>query len=116
MLHEAPIVGKSKLDMSALVNQGMIQLQGSHFWLINSKRVILTLPDPERITISDRANWIWGYGSDGEEDLEEFEEDNQADENQMEEDSREQEPVGNPLEMPTQSDGRSSSFTQDEWV
>ena len=56
-LNEAPIAGMTKLDMSALVNQGMIQIQGKHFGVISQKRVILTLPDPDKISILERDNW-----------------------------------------------------------
>ena len=109
VLNEAPIAGMTKLDMSALVNQGMIQIQGKHFGVISQKRVILTLPDPSRIVISVREKW-W-YVSDVQEDHDEYDEDNRVNEDQMEEEYRDHKPTCNPLKMPTQEGGRSSYFT-----
>ena len=113
-MNEAPIAGVTKLDMSAFVNQGMIQIHGKYVGVIIQKRIILKLPDPARIAISERDNW-W-YISDVQEDQDEYDEDNRAEEDQVVEDNREYEPMCNPPEMPTQAGGRSSSFTQEEWV
>lgn len=55
-LNETPVAGKSKLDMNALVQQGMISQVSDYYALMSSSQFIMALPDPAHISISNTAN------------------------------------------------------------
>lgn len=59
VLNETPIAGKSKLDMNALVQQGMISQVSDYYALMSSGQFIMALPDTARISISNTANWLY---------------------------------------------------------
>ena len=72
----------------------------------------MMLPNPEKVSILNRQNWEYGIFNDAFQVEKEVK--NPIEEHLMDDDA--EEPVENPSERPTQMDGRSSSFTQEEWV
>ncbi|KAL5054220.1 hypothetical protein RYX36_034902 [Vicia faba] len=60
VLLEGPhVTGKSKIDMDALIQQGMISLSRDFYAVIIHSRFIIALPDPHRVSIFDCANWLY---------------------------------------------------------
>lgn len=57
-LNETPVVGKHKLDMNSLVQQGMISQISDYYALMSSGQFIMGLPDPARISIANTDNWL----------------------------------------------------------
>lgn len=60
VLAEAPQVpGKNKLDMAALIQQGMIEVKQDYYSLICQKSHVLALPAYDFISITNIANWLY---------------------------------------------------------
>lgn len=57
LLEDTPVAGKTKIDMVALIQQGMISVAPTYYSVLIHKRFIIALPDPDRVSISDCANW-----------------------------------------------------------
>jgi hypothetical protein len=45
LLEDTPIAGKTKIDMSALIQQGMIVVAPTYYFVLIHKRFIIALPD-----------------------------------------------------------------------
>jgi hypothetical protein len=59
-LADSPQVpGKNKLDMAALIQQGMIAVKQDYYSLIFQKVHVLALPAYDFINITNRANWLY---------------------------------------------------------
>jgi hypothetical protein len=56
LLEDTPIAGKTKIDMSTLISQGMIVVAPTYYYVLIHKRFIIALPDPDRVVITDCAN------------------------------------------------------------
>lgn len=59
LLEDTPIAGNTKIDMSALIAQGMIAVAPTHYSVLIHKRFINALPYPDRVAITDCANWLY---------------------------------------------------------
>ena len=66
------VPGKTKIDMEALVNQLMIQIHHDYYSLVIHGKHILTLPAPNRISITNMANWLYENVApdDGDDEME----------------------------------------------
>lgn len=53
------VPGKNKLDMTALIQQGMIAVKQNYYSLICQKVHVLALPAYDFISITNRANWLY---------------------------------------------------------
>lgn len=59
LLEDTPVAGKTKFDMSALIQQGMIVVAPTYYYVLIHKRFIMALPDPDRVSITDCVKWIY---------------------------------------------------------
>lgn len=59
LLEDTPITCKTKIDMSTLIQQGMIVVAPTYYSVLIHKRSIITLLDPDRVSITDCANWLY---------------------------------------------------------
>ncbi|XP_050918961.1 ADP-ribosylation factor GTPase-activating protein AGD2-like [Lathyrus oleraceus] len=59
LLEDTPIAGKTKIDMSALIQQGMIVVAPTYYYVLIHKRFIIALPDPDRVAITDCVNRLY---------------------------------------------------------
>lgn len=105
--------GKNKLDMNALVQQGMISQISDYYALMSSRQFIMALPDPARISISDTANWL--YESVAHDDMDEHNADTFVAGDQHEEGAQEQNQFVPPQEDTTYTGVGSSSMKPDQW-
>lgn len=53
------VLGKTKIDMEALVNQGMIQIHHDYYSLEIHGKHMLALPAPDLICITYPRNWLY---------------------------------------------------------
>ena len=113
-MNETPVSGKNKLDMNALVQQGMISQISDYYALMSSSQFIMALPDPARISIDNTANWL--YESAVQDDMDEHNADPFVAGDQQEEDVQEQEQFVPPQEDTTHTGIGSSSMTPDKWL
>ena len=65
------VPGKSKLDMAALIQQGMITVKQDYYSLLCQKVHVLDLPAYHFISITNKSNWLYDYPEpeEGDEDL-----------------------------------------------
>lgn len=56
LLEETPVEGKMKIDMSVVIQQGMISITRDYYLVVIHKRFIIALPNPDRVSIVDCAN------------------------------------------------------------
>lgn len=71
-LADSPQVpSKNKLDMDALIQQGMITVKQDYYSLMCQKVHVLDLSTYDFISITNRANWLYGCPDleEGDEDL-----------------------------------------------
>lgn len=94
LLEETPVAGKTKIDMSTLIQQGMISIAHNYYSLMIHKRFIFTLPNPDRDSIADCANWL--YVSVDLDEEEDYDAENVVAGEPMNEDVQHQEPVCTP--------------------
>jgi hypothetical protein len=123
LLEDTPIVGNTKIDMSALIAQGMIAVAPTYYSVLIHKRFIIALPDPDRVAITDGANWLYvSADPDADEghDTDHFYAGDQFVDDQ--EEGREEEYPQAPPEHfvpqpqePTQQAEGSSSWSTDQW-
>lgn len=59
LLEDTPVPSKTKIDMVALIQQGMISVAPTYYSVLIHKRFIIALPDPDRVSITDSANWLY---------------------------------------------------------
>ena len=59
LLEDTPVVGKTKINMTTLIQQGMISVAHNYYSILTHKRFIIALPDPNRVSIIDCANWLY---------------------------------------------------------
>lgn len=59
LLEDTPVVGKTKIDMESLIQQGMIFVAPTYYSVLIQKRFIIALPDLDRVSITDCANWLY---------------------------------------------------------
>lgn len=112
-LNETPVLGKNKIDMNALVQQGMISQIYNYYALISSSQFIMALPNPARISISGIANWL--YESVFHDDMDEHNADTFGAGDQHEEDAQEQEKFVPPQEDIMYTGARLLTMTPDQW-
>ena len=112
-LNETPVSGKNKLDMNALVQQGMISQISDYYALMSSNQFIMALPDPARICIIKTTNWL--YESVVHDDMDEHNAETFVVGDQHEEDAHEQEQFVPPCKETTYTGVGSSSMTSDQW-
>lgn len=68
LLEDTPVAGKTKIDMATLIQQGMISVAHDYYFVLIHKRFIIALPNPDRVSIVDFANWLYvSVGPDTEE-------------------------------------------------
>lgn len=58
-LEETPVAGKTKIDMAALIQQCMIFVVHDYYFVLIHKRFIIALPNPDKLSIADCANWLY---------------------------------------------------------
>lgn len=46
--------------MVDLIKQGLISVAHDYYFVLIHKRFIIALPDPDRVSIIDCANWLYG--------------------------------------------------------
>lgn len=59
LLEDTPMAGKTKVDMEALIQQGMISVAHDYYFVLIHKRFIIALPNSDRVSIADYANWLY---------------------------------------------------------
>ncbi|XP_050890921.1 uncharacterized protein LOC127096386 [Lathyrus oleraceus] len=112
-LADSPQVpGKNKLDMAALIQQGMITVKQDYYSLMCQKVHVLDLPAYDFISITNRANWLYDC-PDLEKGDGDFFDSLPADE-PMEGAPSTEEPFYQQPPEPTQASG-SYSMPQDQW-
>lgn len=114
LLDETPEAGKTKIDMFALIQQGMISTSRDYYSIMIHKRFIIALPNPYRVSISDCANWLYVSVDPDEEDGHNI--DNMVVGETMNEDDQHQEQFVPPHQDPTQQGVGSSSMNRDQWT
>jgi hypothetical protein len=123
LLEDTPIAGNNKIDMFALIAQGMIAVASTYYSVLIHKRFIIALPNPDRVAITDCANWLYvSADPDADEghETDHFYAGDQFVDDQ--EEGREEEYPQAPLEQfvpqpqePTQQAEGSSSWSTDQW-
>lgn len=58
-LKTPPVVGKTKIDTTTLIQQGMLFVALNYYSVLIYKRFIIALPNPERVSTTDCANWLY---------------------------------------------------------
>lgn len=124
LLEDTPIAGHTKIDMSALISQGMIDVAPTYYYVLIHKRFIIALPDPDRVAIIDCANWLYvSADPDAEEghDTNHFtigdqfiDDQAKGTEAEEEEPQAPQEQFVPPYQEPTQQEAGSSSWSTDQ--
>lgn len=123
LLEDTSVVGKAKIDMAALIQQGMIFVAPTYYSVLIHKWFIMDLLDPERVSITDCENWLYvSVGPDTKEGYdakhfatgEQFAGDH-ADVTEVEEEEPQEQFVPPPPE-PVQQEARSSSWPPDQWA
>lgn len=125
LLEDTLIAGNTKIDMSALISQGMIVVSPTYYSILIHKRFIIALPDPDIFAIIDCANWLYvsddpdadeGHGTDHFTAGEQFVDD-QAEGTEIEEEDPQVPPEQfvPPHQEPTQQAAGSSSWSTDQW-
>lgn len=71
---ETPVSGKSKLDLQALIQHGMIANAGNCYSLLCSRHFMMYLPNPDKIGLQHEENWCYNdvvldIGDEQEEDM-----------------------------------------------
>lgn len=112
LLDETPIAGKTKIDMSALIQQGMISISRDYYSVVIHKRFIIALPNPDRVSIFDCDNWL--YVSSDPDKEEGYDVDNVVAGETMNEDDQHQKHFVPPHQDPTQQSARLSSMNPDQ--
>lgn len=56
------VEGKSKVNMDALVHQGMISIYGNTYMVMIYNKIILDLPNPRKVRIDVPNNWLYQAG------------------------------------------------------
>lgn len=112
-LNKTPMAGKHKLDMNALVQQGMISQISDYYALMSSGQFIMALPDPARISIYNTDNWL--YDSVVQDEMDEHNADTFVVGDPQEEEVQEQEQFVAPPEDTTHPGVGSSYVTPDQW-
>lgn len=107
-LDETHVAGMTKIDMSALIQQGMIYISRDYYSMVIHKRFNLALPNPDRVSISDCTNWLFVSADHDEE--EGYDVDNVVSCKTMNEDDQHQEQFIPPHQDPTQQGVGSSSM------
>lgn len=59
LLEDTPVAGKIKIDVVALIQQGMIYVAPNYYYVLIHKRFIIALPGPDRVSITNYANWLF---------------------------------------------------------
>lgn len=59
LLEDTPVASKTKIDMATLIQQGMISVAPNYYSILIHKRFIIWLPDPDRVSITNYANWLY---------------------------------------------------------
>ena len=59
LLEDTLVVGKTKIDMEALIQQGMIVVAPTYYFVFIHKQFIMALPDPDRVSITNCANLLY---------------------------------------------------------
>lgn len=113
-LNETQIFIKTKLDINALVQQGMISQISDYYAVMSSNQFIMALPDPTMVCITETANWL--YESAVHDDMDEHNAETFAVGDQHEEDAQEQEQFVPPHEETIHTGVRSSSMTLNQWT
>jgi len=106
------VPGKNKLDMAALIQQGMIMVKQDYYSLMCQKVHVLDLPAYDFISITNRSNWLYDC-PDPEEGDEDLFDSFTADE-PMDGASSTEEPYFQQPPEPTQASG-SYSMPSDQW-
>lgn len=53
------VAGKTKIDMVALVQQCMISMAHNYYSVLIHKRFIIVLLDPDKVSLTNYANWLY---------------------------------------------------------
>lgn len=114
LLEETPVAGKTKIDMSTLIQQGMISIAHDYYFVMIHKRFIIALPNADRVSIVDCANWLYVSANPDEE--EGYDAESVILGELMNEEAQHQEPFVPPPQDPTQQGVGSSSMNQDQWA
>lgn len=59
LLEDTHVAGKTKIDIATLIQQGMISVAPNYYSVLIHKRFIIALPDPDRVSITNCANWLY---------------------------------------------------------
>lgn len=114
LLEETPVEGKIKIDMSDLIQQSMISIAHNYYSVMIHKRFIIALPNPDRVSIVDCANWLYVSVDLDEEDV--YDAKNVVAGEPMHEDNQHQEQFVPPHQDPTQQVVELSFMNQDQWA
>lgn len=64
----SPVASKTKIDMESLIHQGMVIVYDNTYSVMIRHEFILELPDPSRVSVVDKNNWLY-KGPDHLQDL-----------------------------------------------
>lgn len=124
LLEDTPVVGKTKIDMTTLIQQGMIFVAPITILFQIHKRFIIALPDLDRVSITDCANWLYvsadpdteeGYYTENFTAGEQFTCEQVTDE-AVNEDEDPQDQFVPPPQVPFHQGAWSSSMNHDQWA
>lgn len=59
LLEDTPIASKTKIDISALIQQGIIVVAPTYNFVLIHKRFIIALPNPGKVGITGCAIWLY---------------------------------------------------------
>lgn len=114
LLDETLVTGRTKIDMTTLILQGMVSISRDYYLVMIHKWFIIALPNPDRVSISDCANWLYMTADPNEED--DHNADNVVAGETMDEDYHPHEQFVPLHQDPTQQGVGSSSMNQDQWA
>lgn len=90
LFEDTPVARKTKIDMAALIQQGMISISHDYYSILIYKRFIIALPNPNRVSIADCAHWL--SVSDDSDTEEDYDAGNMVAGEHMNEDEQHQDP------------------------
>lgn len=114
LLEETLVAGKTKINVSSFIQQDMISIARDYYPMMIHKSFIIALPNPNRVSITDCANWLYVSADPDEE--EGYDAENMVVGESMNEYDQHQEPFVAPPQDPTQQGVGSSSMNHDQWA
>lgn len=107
------VEGKSKINMEALVHQGMIYVYGNTYTMFVENKFVLDLPKPRKVRIDILSNWIYQVGAPSPDTR--FEDESEPENSNHHVCTSMEEDVVPPLTCPTQHEAGASNAYHNRW-